>query len=160
MIIKFTILYFLVLNILKYNANISVKKNNKNFLNIKTVHRSKFTYYNYTDNIIIYKDLYNYISYVPINKKKNIKESIQISKENYYQLCENQTLLDNTKYKRNPKPKISVIIPFYNKEKFSLCIPLRSIQNQSFKDIEIIFVDDGFSESKLNEIIEEMKNDN
>ena len=93
-------------------------------------------------------------------KKKNIKESIQISKEKYYQLCENQTLLDNTKYKRNPKPKISVIIPFYNKEKFSLCIPLRSIQNQSFKDIEIIFVDDGSSESKLNELIEEMKNDN
>jgi glycosyltransferase involved in cell wall biosynthesis len=68
--------------------------------------------------------------------------------------------LDSTKYKRNNKPKISVIIPYYNKDNFSLYIPLRSIQNQSFKDIEIIFVDDGSSEKKINQLIEEMKNDN
>ena len=97
---------------------------------------------------------------MPINKINTIKKSIQISKENYFLLCENRTLLDNTKYKRNPKPKISVIIPYFNKDKFSLYIPLRSIQNQSFKDIEIIFVDDGSSENKINELIEEMKNDN
>ena len=54
-------------------------------------------------------------------------------------------LYDDTKYKRNKKPKISVIIPLYNKNKFSIYIPLRSIQNQSLKDIEIIFVDDGSS---------------
>ena len=69
-------------------------------------------------------------------------------------------LYDDTKYKRNKKPKISVIIPLYNKNKFSIFIPLRSIQNQSLKDIEIIFVDDDSSEEVLNLIIEEMKNDN
>jgi glycosyltransferase involved in cell wall biosynthesis len=154
------ILCFLKFNNPKDNINISIKLKNKGFLNITTIHKSKYNYYNYTDNILIYKDLDNNISYVPINQNNAIKESIKISKENYFQFCENKTLLDNTKYKRNNKPKISVIIPYYNKDKFSLYTPLRSIQNQSFKDIEIIFVDDGSSEKKINELIKEMKNDN
>ena len=158
--IIFIIFYSSQFNNSQNNSNISIKKNNKGFLNITTIHKSKFTYYNYTDNIIVYKDLYNNISYIPINSFNAIKESIQISKENYFQLCEKQILLDTTKYKRNPKPKISVIIPYYNQDKFSLYIPLRSIQNQSFKDIEIIVVDDGSSENKINELLEEMKNDN
>jgi glycosyltransferase involved in cell wall biosynthesis len=160
LIIIFSILYFLYLNNSKYNTKTYIDLNNRGFLNITTIHKSKYTYYNYTDNIIVYKDLYNNISYIPITKINAIKESIQISKEDYYQLCENQTLLDNTKYKRNQKPKITVIIPYYNKDQFSLYLPLRSIQNQSFKDIEIIFVDDGSSETKIKELFEEMKNDN
>ena len=159
-IIMYAILYFLILNNSKDNTNISIKINNKGFLNIKTIHKSKFTYYNYTDNILVYKDLYSNISYIPISKINSIKESFQISEKNYFKLCENQILLDKTLYKRNNKPKISVIIPYYNKDKFSLYIPLRSIQNQSFKDIEIIFVDDGSSEAKINQLIEEMKKDN
>jgi hypothetical protein len=156
----YAILNFLILNNLKDNTNISIKIKNKGFLNIKTIHKSKFTYYNYTDNILVYKDLYSNISYIPISKINSIKESFQISEKNYFKLCESQTLLDKTLYKRNNKPKISVIIPYYNKDKFSLYIPLRSIQNQSFKDIEIIFVDDGSSEAKINQLIEEMKKDN
>ena len=61
---------------------------------------------------------------------------------------------------RNINPKISVIIPYYNKDKFSIYIALRSIQNQSLKDIEIIIVDDGSSENVLKEVFEEMKDDN
>lgn len=160
LIIIFITLYFLKLNNSKDNKKIYIDRNNKGFLNIITIHKSKFTYYNYSDNIIVFKDLYNNISYIPITKINSIKESIQISKDDYYQLCGNQTLLDNTKYKRNQNPKITVIIPYYNKDQFSLYLPLRSIQNQSFKDIEIIFVDDGSSENKIKEIIEEMKNDN
>ena len=160
LIILYAILNFLILNNSKDNTNISIKINNKGFLNIKTIHKSKFTYYNYTDNILVYKDLYSNLSYIPISKINYIKESFQISEKNYFKLCENQTLLDKTLYKRNNKPKISVIIPYYNKDKFSLYIPLRSIQNQSFKDIEIIFVDDGSSKAKINQLIEEMKKDN
>ena len=134
--------------------------NNKGFLKINTTHKSKYTKYNYSDNIIVYKDLYNNISYVPITKYNSIVNSSHISNDSYFELCERKILLDDTKYKRSKKPKISVIIPFYNKDKFSIFIPLRSIQNQSFKDIEIIFVDDGSSENKFNEVIEEMKSDN
>ena len=51
------------------------------------------------------------------------------------------------------EPKISLIIPVYNKEKYIK--PLyASIQRQSLKDIEIIFVDD-LSKDKSIEIIEE-----
>lgn len=55
-------------------------------------------------------------------------------------------------------PKISVVIPVFNKEKYLK--PLyASIQNQSLKDIEIIFIDD-MSQDKSREIIEEfMVND-
>ena len=37
---------------------------------------------------------------------------------------------------------------------------LRSIQNQSLKDIEIIFVDDGSLEEKVKDVLNEMKDDN
>ena len=37
---------------------------------------------------------------------------------------------------------------------------LRSIQNQSFKDIEIIIVDDGSIKEKIEDIFEAMKDDN
>ena len=134
--------------------------NNKGFLKINTTHKSKYTNYNYTDNIIVYKDLYKDISYVPITKSNSIVRSNLVINETYFELCKSKKILDETKYKRSNKPKISVIIPFYNKNKFSIFIPLRSIQTQSFKDIEIIFVDDGSSENKFNEVIEEMKNDN
>ena len=110
--------------------------------------------------VIIKKDLFNDISYTPITKSNSIIKSPRIVNNAYFELCKSKTLLDKTKYKRNKKPKISVIISFYNKNKFSLYIPLRSIQNQSFKDIEIIFVDDGSSEEILSQLIEEMKNDN
>ena len=134
--------------------------NNKGFLKINTAHKSKYTKYNYSDNIIVYKDLYNNISYKPITKSNFIVKSNQIANNTYFELSEKKTLLDKTLYKRSFKPKISVIIPFYNKDLFSIFIPLRSIQNQSLKDIEIIFVDDGSSENKVNEVIEEMKYDN
>ena len=45
------------------------------------------------------------------------------------------------------KPKISIIVPIYNVEKYlSRC--LESLLNQSFKDIEIIAINDGSTDSK------------
>lgn len=145
----------IVINDIKEN-----KTNNEGYFKINTIHKSNFSYYNYSGNIIVYKDLYKNISYTPITKINSIVKTNIISNETYFKLCEKKVVLDDTKYKRNLKPKISVIIPYYNKDKFSLFIPLRSIQNQSFKDIEIIFVDDGSPDNKLNEIFEEMKKDN
>lgn len=43
-------------------------------------------------------------------------------------------------------PKISVIIPVYNTEKY-LDQCLTSVINQSFKDIEIILINDGSTDN-------------
>ena len=75
--------------------------------------------------------------------------------EQYINDCINGVLYDNNKYKLSENPKISVIIPIYNKERFILRI-LRSIQNQSFKDIEIIFCVD-FSNDNSTKLIEKFQ---
>ena len=84
---------------------------------------------------------------------RSYKEKTNV--EQYINDCINGVLYDNNKYKLSENPKISVIIPIYNKERFILRI-LRSIQNQSFKDIEIIFCDD-FSNDNSTKLIEKFQ---
>lgn len=43
-------------------------------------------------------------------------------------------------------PKVSIVIPSYNRGEF-IEATLKSIQNQSFKDFEVIFVDDGSTDN-------------
>lgn len=47
------------------------------------------------------------------------------------------------------RPKISIIMPIYNKEKY-LHRSIGSILNQTFKDIEIVLVNDGSTDNSLN----------
>ena len=56
-------------------------------------------------------------------------------------LCKSEKLINKNKYRHNKFPKVSIISPVYNREKCILRF-LRSIQNQKFNDIEIIFIDD------------------
>jgi len=56
-------------------------------------------------------------------------------------------------------PKVSVIIPVYNTEKY-LKQCLVSVINQTFKDIEIICIDDGSTDNSLDILREYQKNDN
>lgn len=56
-------------------------------------------------------------------------------------------------------PKVSVIIPVYNVEKY-LAECLDSVINQTEKDIEIICIDDCSTDSSLNILQEYAKNDN
>ena len=72
--------------------------------------------------------------------------------------CKN-ILLDNMHYTKNVDPYVSVIITIYNQANCFHCA-LRSVQNQSLKNIEIIIVDD-CSLDNSTEIIEKfMQEDN
>ena len=103
----------------------------------------------------------DYIHYIrPINDKNEMKFKIKISKNeikfssNYFkrkkgqfnhikfgELCMNEKLINNKKYFFSDNPLISVILPSFNKENI-IMKSVRSIQNQSLKNIEIIIVDD------------------
>ena len=97
---------------------------------------------------------------------KEINNNSQIIKEEKEELKKVLYFIENninnnfiTNFSENQKPpKISIIIPIYNDAKF-LIFSLSSIQNQDFKDIEIIIVDD-YSTDDSTEIINEfMKKD-
>ena len=70
----------------------------------------------------------------------------------YFELCNSQRLINRKKYKKIKNPKVSIISPVYNREEFILRF-LRSVQNQKFNDIEIMFIDD-CSEDKSAKLIE------
>ena len=83
------------------------------------------------------------------------KRKDQLSFEEYGKLCIKEKLLKQNKiqeYKKPNIPLISVIIAAYNKEKV-LLKSIRSIQNQSLKNIEIIIVNDA-STDKSEKIFE------
>ena len=67
------------------------------------------------------------------------KESYTIN--DYFRLCNEGKLINKKKFKKIENPKISIVSPVYNRENYILRF-LRSIQNQFFEDIEIIFIDD------------------
>ena len=73
----------------------------------------------------------------------------------YFELCKEGILINKKKFENVEKPKISIIVPVYNREKYILRF-MRSIQNQYFYDIEIILVDD-FSSDNSTKLIEKLK---
>ena len=95
------------------------------------------------------------------NKHQNIKNLINTEEEligiqKYIDIIFNGTLIDKDKiFYPSDNPKISVIISVYNGEAY-LKTALLSIQNQDFKDIEIIMVDDGSLDNSVSLIKELM----
>ena len=73
----------------------------------------------------------------------------------YVSLCKKGILLPGRKFVRSSHPKISVIIPMYNEEKNALTI-IRSVQNQTLQDLEIVCVNDN-SNDKTLEILESLQ---
>ena len=88
--------------------------------------------------------------------EKEMDEEINDA-QNYMNLVLNGTKIDKDKtYSLSNNPKISIVISVYNGEAF-LNTALLSIQNQDFKDIEIVMVDDGSKDNSVNLIKELMK---
>ena len=133
---------------------IKLGKDNK-IMNLKQIFKSRRLYI--TDKNITYK----YIQYLrPINETKENKYQTVIYKnlsfenysvtirndtinlEQFFKICNEGKLIDLNKYHLTDNPLISIILPLYNK-KDQILKSIRSIQNQSFKNIEIIIVNDG-----------------
>ena len=66
----------------------------------------------------------------------------ELNLKDFYELCNATVLFQENNYEMENYPLISVILPSYNKYDDIIKL-VRSIQNQSFKNIEIILVDDG-----------------
>ena len=101
-----------------------------------------FMLYNLNSKYYLKKELKRY--------KKDINEI-----EKYYNICNNQTLSNIISIKNINNPKISIISPLYNQEKYILRF-IKSIQNQNFNDLEIIFVDDCSTDNSI-QIIDDIK---
>ena len=106
-------------------------------------------------------EIIKYVSFIIIifsrfcNINRISYEIYQLKK--YYELCKEGILIRKNNFKKVDNPKISVIVPVYNREKYLLQF-LRSIQNQYFNDIEIILVDDSSTDNS-QEIIKKLKNE-
>ena len=76
-----------------------------------------------------------------INNNLLTKRPDQYDFEQFFKIASNEKLIDTKKFKYNKVPIISIILPCYNKQNI-LLKSMRSIQNQNFKNIEIIIVND------------------
>jgi len=120
-------------------------------------------------NSLIYHKIntYNW-NYRRLTTSLALKFAFKVKKElkQYYQngLYEKMPLkikngIDQMYYaKKIGNGKISIIIPVYNKEKY-LENTIKNITNQNYKNIEIIFVDDGSTDNSINIIKQLTKND-
>ena len=70
----------------------------------------------------------------------------ELNLEDFYQLCNATVLFQAKNDEFENYPLISIILPSYNKYN-DILKSIRSIQNQSFKNIEIILVDDGSTDN-------------
>ena len=104
--------------------------------------------------ILIILKLYHFSSYKLINKfQENLEQKelnefsidghheVPVKILRYIKQCRDGFLLHKENLILSTYPKISVIIPVYNRKKYIL-YSVRSCQNQKMKDIEIIIIDD------------------
>lgn len=104
----------------------------------------------------IYKENENEI-FTIYNKNSYIKFKLIRKFNDYISIClKNKLIVKNCELIN--KPKISIIMPIYNGGKY-LFYSLRSIQNQSLKDIEIILIDDCSTDESINIIKKYMSED-
>lgn len=87
---------------------------------------------------------------------KTPEEEYKDSKE-YYKMIKDGILYEKGKiYSLINNPKISIVLPVHNGEAF-IKEAIISIQNQDFKDIEIVIIDDKSTDNSVNLINEIMK---
>ena len=141
--------------------------NESHFTDLKQIFTSKILYINNKNLTIEYirfirqndndEDQYKKTLYRDINFNSDPipPREGQLNLTNFYDLCNRIYINSQIDYDYLKDPSISIIIPIYNKN-LDLVRTLRSIQNQLFKDIEIIVVADNSSNNNelYNNLIE------
>ena len=149
----------------------------KSNLNRKSLFKKRIYLYLFTFIIILFLIFILVSEYLFNNKKKAKKiefenyelilnKSVEKDREeeygdiqNYMDMCINGTKIDKDEiYYPSKNPKISIVMSVYNGEGY-LNTSILSIQNQDFKDVEIIIVDDGSKDNSVKLIKELMKKD-
>ena len=87
--------------------------------------------------------------FIPMDKsmEEGLRQYITVSRKGI--------LAKNKIFERYDKPKISIVIPMYNEEKNALGV-IRSIQNQSIEELEIVVVNDNSNDNTLT-ILKKLK---
>ena len=115
--------------------------------------------------IIIFIFILFFIEYKKIINNNNEIEFNNISNYSIYDAAKKSIeflvmsskgiLFSNITLKTNKNPKVSVVIPAYNCQKY-IKQTIRSIQNQEMEDLDIVIVND-FSNDNTLKIIEEIR---
>ena len=146
------IIIFLFLNIFQFiilfNRQNNIEKTNKQY-NLKKGNSTLYKNEINSSNIIDEK-VENFVNSLPKFETNDILEFRQINSE--------KILYDNIKYKKSENPDVSIILTMKNQ---AHCIhkALRSIQNQSLKNIEIIVSIDCSQDNSTETIVSYMKED-
>ena len=138
----FAIFLILLLIYNKFFFKISIINNNNNYIkkgktNIFNINR-KINFEKYKLSNTTLKEIKNYTEFINL-----AKEGIILYKDNLI---------------KSENPKISVIIALFNRDEFIKPL-IKSIQNQNFKDLEIIIVDDHSKDNSIKYIEEAKKSD-
>ena len=145
-------------------TNNKKQKNSEDFSDLKEIENNELNNYSSSKisslfKIIIFIALFYYFFFYN-GKKEDLKHIFRNNNEvsdeltiteKYYQLSQEGTLKGKIREKRRANPYISIIIPNFNNEKNIQRI-ITSIENQSYKDIEMIFVDDASTDNSIQRI--------
>ena len=142
-ILKGIILFFLVIEIFLI-LFLNLNKGNNNIIRINSINERRES--------IIKKQMN------PHTIDKEFNEEYKDIQKYIYMVISGHLFNPNEVFKKSENPKISIVISVYNGEGY-LETALLSIQNQDFKDIEIIMVDDCSKDNSVNLIKKLMVND-
>ena len=153
-LIKYLTFTFLFISfIILVNSILNLKY--KNYFINNNNYKNKNTYIE--NNNLFWKDNKNIQNESLYKEYKfpSLEESFNKSKD-FLNKCSKGILINNkTEFKSSLNPKVSVIIPIYNSEKF-INRAIKSVQNQDLLDLEIILIND-FSTDNTQSVIEEIK---
>ena len=85
----------------------------------------------------------------PKDYQNKTRQTKQFSFVEYFKICIAEKLINEEKFNANREPLVSIIVVSFNKEQ-KILKSIRSIQNQSLKNIEIIIVDDCSTDNSTN----------